>query len=108
MLTLSPLRYPGGKTKLKNYLVELLKINDIHGTYIEPFAGGAGAALSLLFNESVNEIVINDIDLSIYSLWHSILYQPRELCDKISYTPITMDEWYKQKKYKNISKTVIY
>lgn len=96
MVTLSPFRYPGGKTKLRNYLVELLNINNIDGTYIEPYAGGAGAALSLLFNENVKEIVINDIDISIYSLWHSILYQPRELCDKILYTPITMNEWHRQ------------
>lgn len=97
MLTLSPLRYPGGKTKLKKYLVSLLELNNIHGTYIEPFAGGAGAALSLLFDEFVDEIVINDVDISIYALWHSILYQPEELCDKIIFTRITMDEWHKQK-----------
>lgn len=97
MITLSPFRYPGGKTKLKNYLVKLLSINNIDGTYIEPYAGGAGAALSLLFNENISEIVINDIDISIYSLWHSILYQHEELCDKILSTPITMDEWQRQK-----------
>jgi DNA adenine methylase len=98
MLTLSPLRYPGGKTKLKNYLADLLDINNICGTYIEPFAGGAGAALSLLFNECVDEIVINDIDRSIFALWYSILYQPEILCEKILYTPISLDQWHKQKK----------
>lgn len=97
MITLSPLRYPGGKTKLRNYLVELLNLNNIHGTYIEPFAGGAGAALSLLLNNYVEDIVINDIDRSIYALWYSILNQSEILCDKIFYTPITMDEWYKQR-----------
>jgi DNA adenine methylase len=97
MITLSPLRYPGGKTKLRNYLVELLNLNNIHGTYIEPFAGGAGAALCLLLNNYVEDIVINDIDRSIYALWHSILYQSEMLCDKIFYTHITMEEWYKQR-----------
>ena len=97
MLTLSPLRYPGGKTKLKNYLAELLNINNINGTYIEPFAGGAGAALNLLFNNHVDDIVINDVDRSIYALWYSILYQSEILCDKILYTPITLDERCKQK-----------
>lgn len=97
MITLSPLRYPGGKTKLKNYLSELLNVNYINGTYIEPFAGGAGAALDLLFNNHVEEIVINDIDRSIYALWYSILYQSETLCDKILYTPISIDEWYNQK-----------
>ena len=32
------------------------------GTYVEPFAGGAGIALELLEKEIVNDIVINDLD----------------------------------------------
>ena len=37
------------------------KLNLQGGTYIEPFAGGAGIALDLLFNNLVNHIVINDM-----------------------------------------------
>lgn len=41
--SLSPLRYPGGKAKLYNYVRDILEANDLIGeTYIEPFAGGAG------------------------------------------------------------------
>ena len=45
----SPLRYPGGKGKLTP-LIELLIDMYGHrgGTYIEPFAGGAGVAIELL------------------------------------------------------------
>ncbi|MDV0461092.1 hypothetical protein [Klebsiella quasipneumoniae] len=32
------------------------------GYYVEPYAGGAGAALYLLLNGYVNHIIINDAD----------------------------------------------
>lgn len=36
----SPLRYPGGKSKLYNEMKEILECNNLIGcTYIEPFAG---------------------------------------------------------------------
>ena len=47
--TPSPLRYPGGKTKLYKYVKAIIEANDLIGeTYIEPFAGGSGLALKLL------------------------------------------------------------
>ena len=39
----------------------------------EPYAGGAGAALSLLFGEYTKHIFINDADDSIYSFWWSLI-----------------------------------
>lgn len=46
----SPLRYPGGKLKVVDYIKRLLEVNDlVGGTYIEPYAGGASVSLSLLF-----------------------------------------------------------
>ena len=64
----SPLRYPGGKGKLAP-LMEILIDETGHrgGTYIEPFAGGAGIALELLEKGIVSQIVINDLDKGIYS-----------------------------------------
>src|SRR5687767_249651 len=59
----SPLRYPGGKTILFPFLLTKIEESGLRDvTYIEPFAGGAGAALALLFNEVVDRIVINDLD----------------------------------------------
>ena len=57
----SPLRYPGGKNRLSNFIrlaIHNLNISDC--TYVEPFAGGSGVALSLLLDNTVNRIVIND------------------------------------------------
>ena len=94
----SPLRYPGGKVKLYNYVRDLLKENNLLGeTYIEPFAGGAGLALKLLICGDVKRIVINDLDPAIYAFWYSILNYTEEFCSLIEKTPITVSEWHKQK-----------
>ena len=95
---LSPLRYPGGKIKLYNYTKQLIEENNLTGcTYVEPFAGGSGLALQLLHTKVANNIILNDIDKSIYSFWHTVLNDHEKLVDKINQTEITIDEWHKQK-----------
>lgn len=94
----SPLRYPGGKNRLAPFIglaIQSLKIN--HCTYVEPFAGGAGVALSLLLNDIVESIVINDYDKAIYSFWRAIKQDHNALIEKIIETPITIEEWYRQR-----------
>lgn len=94
----SPLRYPGGKTSLFEYFARVIdKHNWKNVTYIEPFAGGAGAALSLLFLEKVENIVINDYDPAIHAFWNAAVNRTDELIDRIQNTPVTVDEWEKQK-----------
>lgn len=95
--TPSPLRYPGGKTKLYKYIKDIIEENNLLGeTYIEPFAGGAGLALKLLLNGDVKRIVINDLDPAIYAFWYAVLNQTNEICNFILNVPITLEEWYKQ------------
>lgn len=95
----SPLRYPGGKTQLAPFVVDLLEENDLlNGVYAEPFAGGAGLAWRLLLSGRVSEVWLNDIDPAIYSFWKAVLTQPDELCERIERTPITMAEWHRQRK----------
>ena len=73
-------------------------MNDLLGTtYIEPFAGGAGLALRLLLAGDVNRIVINDIDPHVYAFWDAIINQTERFCEMLTKTPITVDEWDKQK-----------
>ncbi|MDP8233687.1 MAG: DNA adenine methylase [Candidatus Saelkia tenebricola] len=99
----SPLRYPGGKTFLFSFFDKVIKKNGLgNTTYIEPFAGGAGAALALLFLEKVERIVINDFDKAIYSFWKSAIFDSEKFVKKIFSTPITIKEWRRQKLiYKN-------
>jgi len=55
----SPLRYPGGKGKVANYIKMVLLKNKLVGSeYVEPYAGGASVALSLLFEDYVSHVHI--------------------------------------------------
>lgn len=93
----SPLRYPGGKACLAEKIKKLLEKNDlVGGAYAEPFAGGAGLALNLLFSEYVSKIYINDLDRSIYAFWYSVLNEPERLISVMEQTPITVDEHERQ------------
>lgn len=96
----SPLRYPGGKNGLYPFVSNLIKENNYsQKAYAEPYAGGCGLALKLLFEGVVNEIYLNDLDNSIYSFWYTILNQADEFCEWIYNLEITIDNWYF---YKNI------
>nr|WP_319387020.1 DNA adenine methylase [uncultured Roseibium sp.] len=75
----------------------MLKNNLEHGHYAEPFAGGAGLALALLFNGVVSEIHLNDIDRGISSLWNCILDHTDELLELLRETPVTIEEWHRQR-----------
>ena len=95
----TPLRYPGGKARLGAWLAELIKHNGLeNGCYIEPYAGGAGAAVFLLANNHVDKIIINDADPVIYAFWWALLNNHKELIGLIKNTPVTMDTWHLQRK----------
>ncbi|MBJ7694051.1 DNA methyltransferase [Weissella confusa] len=85
--TFSPLRYPGGKSQLYKFVEGTLSKNSITGTYIEPFAGGAGIAIELLLKNKVSKIVINDFDPSIYSVWYAIINHAEALVELLSSVP---------------------
>ncbi len=94
---LSPLRYPGGKSSLSGFLKELMVCNDIKLYYCEPYAGGAGAALELLFNNNVDRIYLNDADYHIYAFWHSILNSSDSFISEIHKTRISIAGWKRNK-----------
>ncbi|MBK6828307.1 MAG: DNA adenine methylase [Chitinophagaceae bacterium] len=93
----SPLRYPGGKRKLASFIALLCAENNIDGTYIEPYAGGASVALHLLINGYMKHVVINDYDRSVYAFWYSVLNNTDQLCKKISSAELTISNWRKQR-----------
>lgn len=95
----SPLRYPGGKACLSEFLTLIIDENGLEDcTYIEPYAGGAGAALALLMLEKVENIVINDFDRAIYAFWKSITENSERFVRKLEKVELSIEEWYKQKK----------
>ena len=94
----SPLRYPGGKTCLYPLVSRILRDNRLERRhYAEPFAGGCGLALSLLYEGHVSDIHINDVDASIWAFWHAVLEHTDEFAYHIRKTPITIDEWRAQR-----------
>lgn len=98
----SPLRYPGGKRKVANYVRLLFEMNALMGGhYAEPYAGGSSVALSLLFGEYASRIFINDLDPSVHAFWHSVLHATEELNRLIHDTPLTMQEWHRQRQVIN-------
>lgn len=97
----SPLRYPGGKLRIAGFIQAICDCNDLHNCYIEPFAGGASIALNLLLYGTVDKVVLNDKDKSIYAFWYSILFHTDELCSLIQNCPIDIDTWHEQKSIQN-------
>lgn len=102
----SPLRYPGGKAVLSSYLGGIIEVNELlDGVYAEPYAGGGGAALNLLFGEYVERIILNDIDPCVYAFWWAILRQTTGFLTRLEETPVSVEEWKKQRDiYRNRSR----
>jgi DNA adenine methylase len=89
----TPLRYPGGKGQLGPWLARLIAHNKLSdGTYVEPYAGGCGAAMHLLLEGHIRKIVINDADPAIHSFWWAVLNDSKELTRRIIHCPVTLEE----------------
>lgn len=96
--TLSPLRYPGGKSKIYDKVKNLIEINSLNDkTYVEPFAGGFGIGIKLLCDNIVQTAILNDYDSHIYNFWLSVLYHTDDLLRRINDTPVTLEERDRQK-----------
>lgn len=61
---LSPLRYPGSKRRLVNFIKKTLELNSLHPqVYVESFVGGGSVALQLLQNNQVDKIILRILTL---------------------------------------------
>lgn len=91
----TPLRYPGGKSKFAPAIAKVMEQNNlVGGHYLEPYAGGAGVALELLFHGHASHIHINDYDEAIYDFWISATKFPEQLLKLLHDTPINMEQWH--------------
>lgn len=94
----TPLRYPGGKGRLTQFVADLIEANSMSGChYVEPYAGGAGIAITLLYLEYASHIHLNDLNRSVHAFWSAVLQHPEELCRLVRNTQPTMEEWRRQK-----------
>ena len=95
---ISPLRYPGGKAALYSRLRRIIRESGLAGcTYVEPYAGGAGAGLSLLVTGQVQRVVVNDLDPAIHAFWQTIVTEPDFVASKIKTVELSVAEWRRQR-----------
>ncbi len=96
-------RYPGGKSKLKKSIVEIVKTyyktNNCYTScrYIEPFFGGGSVGRELL--NSICLIAINDYDIGVAAFWHALINDTQELCEHVHSFKPHVDSFYE---FKNI------
>jgi DNA adenine methylase len=94
----TPLRYPGGKGRLTQFVADLMEANGLTGGhYVEPYAGGAAVAIALLRLEYASHVHINDINRSVHAFWSSVLDDTDALCSRISRTRVSIAEWRRQR-----------
>jgi DNA adenine methylase len=91
---ISPLRYPGGKTKLIDYVYSKLNLSKAD-VFVEPFAGGASVGLSLLDAGVIDKLILNDLDFGVYSLFSMIKNSPDKLIRKINNHIPTHNDYFK-------------
>ena len=92
----SPLRYPGGKARMAAHLAGVFARQ--HGLmdveiWMEPFAGGAGAALTLLTEEQVGEAWLVERHPALAAFWRSTIDQGDELAARVEALHVDMTTW---------------
>ena len=80
---LSPLRYPGGKSKLIDCLFANVQTSKCD-TFVEVFAGGASFGLALLDAGIVKNLVLNDKDPYLINFWSQVIHNPDGLIKRLS------------------------
>jgi DNA adenine methylase len=94
----TPLRYPGGKTRLAGFLRRVIESGNWgNRDFVEPYAGGAGVALALLHANVVPRIIINDLDPRIHAFWTSVTQHGAEFLARFDATHVGLDEWQRQR-----------
>lgn len=97
-ITYTPIRYPGGKSKIYPIVDAIIEANDLSScTYAEAFCGGAGLAVKLLLKNRVSHILLNDLDPAVYSMWDAIIHHSSELCRFLMEVKLSVDEWSRQR-----------
>ncbi|WP_424527090.1 DNA adenine methylase [Spiroplasma endosymbiont of Glossina fuscipes fuscipes] len=70
MQFLSPLSWVGGKTEADKFISSFFP-NKIK-RYVELFAGSAAIGLRLMFNDKVDEVILNDINSDLMAFWNDV------------------------------------
>ncbi len=85
------IRYPGGKSKLRDQIIRRLAEQAAHDSleHREPFFGGGSIGLNLLSdNTGISKVWINDKDIGIACLWTSVIRYPDEFKARVRSGPL--------------------
>lgn len=93
---LSPFRYPGGKTWLvPEVRAWLLAANKTPSVFVEPFAGGAIAGLSIAAENLASKVFLSELDDDVAAVWRTIFLGKDsdviDLSNKIIKFDVTLD-----------------
>jgi len=91
---ISPLRYPGSKRRLVDYIRTALELNGLRPSlYVEPFVGGASVALQLMEDGLVEQVILIDKDSWIASFWHTLFFDTEWLIKQVKTIEVTLENW---------------
>src|SRR5438552_3711049 len=72
--TLSPFRYPGGKSRLRAVIIDwILQLGFRPTQFVEPFAGGASVGLAVAELDLADHVTLAEIDPDVSAVWEVIL-----------------------------------
>lgn len=101
----SPLRYPGSKSSLTDYIAAIIEENLLSGCKIyEPYAGSAVVSLEMLIRGFAQHAVLVERDPLIYAFWKAVFECTEELCEEINQLDVTIETWESFQLYKEVIK----
>jgi DNA adenine methylase len=72
--TLSPFRYPGGKSRLRATIIDWISQLGFRPThFVEPFAGGASVGLAVAELDLADHVTLAEIDPDVSAVWDVVL-----------------------------------
>lgn len=80
--SMTPLRTPGGKSKVVKKLLSPLFPTEFND-YYEPFIGGGSVALFLKQMYPEKNVYINDLNYNLYTFWKILKQKPFKLIEKL-------------------------
>lgn len=88
---ISFLRYPGGKQRMLNYLIQHLPSREsIQGRFVEPFVGGG----SVFFGLNPKRALLTDINPELITLYSGLREHPTEVWESFRAFPPTKKAYY--------------
>lgn len=93
---ISPLRYPGSKRRLAQYIDEMIYANNLQpDLFVEVFAGGASLSLQLLDSGTVQQVGLIEKDPLVAAFW-KVVFSKNDvnwLISQIEEIEITLEKW---------------